>query len=49
MGRGGRRITAEKVYDILDETVIHYYWEQQVILSVPKMKSFFFKTPDKMK
>ena len=32
-----RIITAEKSYDIINETVIHYDWEQQMILSVPKI------------
>ena len=38
-GGGGKniRITAEKAYDILNETVIQYDWEQQMILSVPRI------------
>ena len=42
------RIAVEKAYYILNETVIQYDWEQQMILSVPKIKSFFSKTPEKM-
>ena len=43
-----RRITAEKAYDILHETVIKYDWEQKLTLSVPNIKSFFSKTPEKI-
>ena len=31
-------ITAEKAYAITNETVIQYDWEQQMIMSVPKIK-----------
>ena len=48
-GKGENRIiTAEKVYDIPNETVIHYDWEQQIILSIPKIKSLLYKAPEKM-
>ena len=38
-GRGdkNRRITADKSYDILNETSIHYDWYQQIVF-VPKIK-----------
>ena len=36
-GGKNRIITAEKAYDILNETVIQYDWEQQMILSVPRI------------
>ena len=42
------RVTAEKAYNILHETVIKYNWVPQLTLSVPKIKSFFSKTPEKM-
>ena len=42
-----RIITAENAYDILNKTVIQYDWEQQMIMYVPKIKSFFYKTPEK--
>ena len=45
---GNSQITAEKAYDILFDTVIKYDWQQKMRLSVPKIKSFFFKTPAKM-
>ena len=48
-GRGGgknSKITAEKAYDILNETAIQYDWWQKMILSVPKIKSFFSNTPE---
>ena len=43
-----RQITAEKAYDILFDTVIKYGWQQKMTLSIPKIKSFFSKTPAKM-
>ena len=50
--RKGRKtksiFTAEKVYDILNKTVIKYDWEQKMTLSVPNIKSFFSNTPEKM-
>ena len=42
-----RWITAEKSYDIFLDTVIKYDWQQKMTLSVPKIKSFFSKTPEK--
>ena len=37
--RGGNwRITAVKAYDVHNETVTQHYWEQQMILSIPKIK-----------
>ena len=38
-------LTAEKAYDILNETLNQYDWEQQMIISFHKIKSFFSKTP----
>ena len=47
-GEGKNRIiTAEKAYDILNVKLIYYYWEQEMILFVPKIKLFFSKTPEK--
>ena len=43
-----RRITAEKTYDILNETVIQYDWQQQMILSVPKINNYSLRPPPKM-
>ena len=37
-----------KACDILNETVIHNDWEQQMIMYIPRIKSFFSKTPEKM-
>ena len=49
-GGGGknRRIAADKAYDILNETVMKYDWEEKMTLSVPRIKSFLFKTKYKM-
>ena len=44
-GNEKRIITADKEYDILDETVIQYDWEQQMTMYVHKIKSLFSKTP----
>ena len=44
-GGKNRIITAEKAYDILNEIEIQYDWEKRIILSVPKIKSFFSQTP----
>ena len=41
-------MNAEKEFDILNETVIKYDWDQKMTLSLPKIKSFFSKNPDKM-
>ena len=43
-----RRITVEKAYDILLDTVIKCDWQQKMTPSFPKIKSFFSKTPAKM-
>ena len=40
------RITTEKAYYIIHETVINYDWEKKMTLSVLKLKSFFYKDPD---
>ena len=32
----------------LNKTVIQYNWEQQIILSVPKINVFLSDTPEKM-
>ena len=45
---GNSQINAEEAYDIIFDTVIKYDWQQKMTLSVPKIKSFFFKTPEKM-
>ena len=49
MGNKNRIIIAEKAYDILNETVIQYDWEQQMIMHVTRIKSFFSKVPKKRK
>ena len=50
-GKGGnnenRRKNAEKAYGILNEKVIQYDWEKKMIISIPKIKLFFSKTPEK--
>ena len=43
-----RKITVDKAYAILIGTVIKYNREQKMTLSVPKIKSFFSMTPEKM-
>ena len=43
-----RQITVDKAYAILIGTVIKYNREQKMTLSVPKIKSFFSMTPEKM-
>ena len=43
-----RKITAEKAYDILLDTVINYDWHKKITLYIPKIKSLFPKTPAKM-
>ena len=40
-------ITADKAYNILNKRVIQYDQDQQMILSVPNIKSLFSKTPEK--
>ena len=43
-----RRITTEKSYNMLLDTVITYDRHQKRTLPVPKIKSFFSKTPSKI-
>ena len=43
-----RKITAEKAYYILVNTVIKYVWLQTMKLYVTNINSFFSKTPVKM-
>ena len=47
-GEKNRQITAKKEEDILLDTVIRYDCQQKITLYVPKIKSFFSKTPYKM-
>ena len=44
-----KRVTAERALSILVDDVIRHDWEQRLTLTVPKIKTFFQKTPDSMK
>ena len=41
-------LTAEKAYDILNETLIKYNWQQTKTISIHNIIQFFSKTSDKM-
>ena len=44
-----KKVTAERAFTVLVDDVIRYDWEQRLTLTVPKIKSFFQKTPARMK
>ena len=44
-----KRVTAERAFTILEDDVIRCDWAQRPTLTVPKIKTFFQKTPDSMK
>ena len=39
-----RRISAEKAYNFINETVTKYDWEQQMIMSVPNINNYSLRT-----
>lgn len=43
-----QKITSERAHKILMDTILSNDWEQQLVVTVPKIKSFFQKTPAKM-
>ena len=43
-----RKVCAERAHQILVDTVLFDKWDQQLDLTVPKIKAFFAMTPKKM-
>lgn len=43
-----QKITSERAHKILMDTILIDDWEQKLAVTVPKIKSFFQKTPAKM-
>ena len=44
-----RKISADRALRILIEELIYDDWEQQVVISVPRIKAFFSLSPAKQK
>lgn len=44
-----QKVTAERAHQILVDTIISDDWEQQLVVTVPKIKSFFQMTPARMR